>query len=312
MNLPEPVPLAEIDSDRIEPLLIEETARYLEWYRWDFTATAQLVRQLVGAHSLGGMALLAKGEVVGYSYFVIDDNKALIGDLYVREDWASAASERLLMATTLEQIREHPEVRRLETQPMMLRFAYSHPRAERFERLYLELELRYTHWPKELRAPDGYRLEGWNWRFEDEAARLLYRAYRGHTDAEINDQYRAPGRARAYLANMIRYPVCGDFNPAASFFVTQKTGGATVGMVLTSVSQTVGHVAQLCVDPEARGLGLGKLMLWAALAKFTELGCEYSTLTVTAANRPALHLYESLGYLERSRLAAYVWPVWPF
>ena len=83
-------------------------------------------------------------------------------------------------------------------------------------------------------------------------------------------------------------------------------------MVLTSVSQTVGHVAQLCVDPEARGLGLGKLMLWAALAKFTELGCEYSTLTVTAANRPALHLYESLGYLERSRLAAYVWPVWPF
>lgn len=312
MTTPQPVPLDQIDADRLEALLVEETASYDEWYRWDFHPTAQLVRKLADAHSLGGVALLVDGEVVGYSYFVIEDNKALIGDAYVRDKWASASSERLLMAATLEQIREHPKVRRLETQPMMLRFSYSHPKMERFERVYLELELADTRWPTALLLPDGYRLEAWNWRLEDEAARLVYRAYRGHLDAAINDQYCAPGSARTYLSNMIRYPSCGEFSPAASFVLTEKAAGRAVGLILSSVCAAVGHVAQLCVEPEARGLGLGKVLMLASLAKFTELGCECSTLTVTAANQSAVRLYESLGYAERRRVAAYVWAAWPF
>ena len=48
------------------------------------------------------MALMVGGEAVGYSYFVVEDHKAIIGDAYVRDEWASAATERLLMATTLE------------------------------------------------------------------------------------------------------------------------------------------------------------------------------------------------------------------
>ena len=320
MTTPQPVPLDQIDADRLEALLVEETAGYAEWYRWDFHPTAQLVRKLADTHSLGGVALLVGGEVAGYSYFVIEDNKALIGDAYIRDEWASASSERLLMAATLEQIREHPQVRRLEGQPMMLRYPYSHPKLERFERLFLELDLVDTRWPSALQLPHGYWLEAWNWRIEDEAARLLYRAYRGHVDAEINDQYCAPGSARTYLSNMIRYPACGEFNAAASFVVTEKAGGRAVGLVLSSVSAAVGpavgpavgHVAQLCVEPEARGLGLGKVLMWASLAKFTELGCECSTLTVTAANQSAVRLYESLGYAERRRVAAYVGAVWPF
>lgn len=316
MTVLQPVPLDQINADRLEALLVEEIASYEEWYRWDFHATAQLVRKLADAHSLGGVALLVGEEVVGYSYFVIEDNKALIGDAFVREEWASAASERLLMAATLEQIREHPHLRRLESQPMMLRFLYSHPKMERFERLFLDLELLDTRWPSPLQLPDGYRLEAWNWRIEDEAARLVYRAYRGHLDAEINDQYCAPGSARTYLSNMIRYPSCGEFNPASSFVVTEKAGGRAVGLILSSVSAAagpeVGHVAQLCVEPEARGLGLGKVLMCASLAKFTELGCKCSTLTVTAANQPAVKLYESLGYAERRRVAAYVWAAWPF
>ncbi len=312
MKEPQAVALDQIDPESLEALLVEETARYDEWYRWDFRPTADLVRKLVGGHSLGGMALMVGGEAVGYSYFVVEDHKAIIGDAYVRDEWASAATERLLMATTLEQVREHPQVRRLESQPMMLRFTYTHPRMERIERLFLELELSRTRWPSALHAPSGYRLETWNWRHEDEAARLIFRSYRGHMDADINDQYRAPGKARTYLANMIRYPSCGEFSQAASFVVTEKAGGRAVGLVLSSVSRTVGHVAQLCVEPAAQRLGIGKLMLWAALAKFTELDCECSTLTVTAANRPAVRLYESLGYAERCRVAAYVWAVWPF
>ncbi|WP_031500078.1 GNAT family N-acetyltransferase [Bryobacter aggregatus] len=312
MRLPEPIPLTQIDVAQMTGLLDEETQRYQEWYRWDFRATAELVKQLVATRSLGGMALVDGGRVVGYSYFVIDDTKALIGDAYVCDVWASAASERLLLATTLEAVREFSQVRRLESQPMMLRYAYSHPKAVRHERMFLEVPLAEVRWPNGVQEPAGYRIENWAWRAEEDAAQLLYRAYRGHMDSEINDQYRAPGKSRSYLANLIRYPVCGDFCPAASFTVTEKENGQTVGMVLTTVSEQVGHIAQLCVESSARGRGLGRLLLWAALAKFSELGCEYSTLTVTAANEVAIRLYNSAGYVERSRVAAYVWPGWPF
>jgi len=315
VNVPEPIALEEIDLDQIEALLAEEVERYLDWYRWDFAATAQLVRQLVTTHSLAGMALVEDGRVIGYSYFVVDGNKALIGDVYVRDAWATAANERLLMASTVEAVRKYSQVRRLETQPMMLRFTYSHPRAERFDRQFLELELTQTRWPEPVVEVPGCRIENWNWRMEEEVAQLLYRAYRGHTDADINDQYRAPARARSYLSNMIRYPACGGFCAEASYLVSDKKDGRLAGALLASVSDgeegKVGHVSQLCVDPELRSRGVGTLLMAGALAKFCELGCEYSTLTVTTANAGALRLYERLGYVERARIAAYVWANWP-
>jgi ribosomal protein S18 acetylase RimI-like enzyme len=316
VKLPEPVALEEVDLGQIEALLSEETARYLEWYRWDFTATARLVRQLVATHSLGGIALVDEGKVVGYSYFVVEENKALIGDAYVCDSHATPEAERLLMASTVEAVRRFPQARRLESQPMMLRYAYSHPRADRYDRQFLELDLRQTRWPEEFRAPEGFRIEGWNWRLEEEVAQLLYRAYRGHMDADINDQYRMPGKARVYLSNMIRYPACGGFSSEASYLVSDKRDGRLVGAVLASMSDVeegkVGHVSQLCVEPGVRKAGLGRFLMHAALAKFCECSCEYSTLTVTTANKGAARLYQSLGYVERARLAAYVWPVWPF
>jgi ribosomal protein S18 acetylase RimI-like enzyme len=312
---PEPVALEETGLDQIEALLEEEIERYREWYRWDFSGTARLVRQLVSTHSLSGVALLVNGRTVGYSYIVVEEAKALIGDAYVMEEWASPETERLLMTSTLEAVRRYGQVRRLESQPMMLRYVYSHPRADRYERQFLEADLKRVRWPEEFRGPAEYRIEAWNWRMEEEVAQLMHRAYRGHMDAEINDQYRAAARARVYLSNMIRYPACGGFSGESSLLVTDKRDGRLVGALLASVAEgvegKVGHVAQLCVDPGARRGGLGRLLMLGALAKFCELGCDYSTLTVTSANAGALRLYESLGYRERSRLSAYVWPVWP-
>lgn len=315
MTFPEPVALEDVSLESIEELLVEETERYRDWYRWDFSGTAQLVRQLVGGHQLSGVALVAEGRTVGYSYIVVEEHKALIGDVYVCEAWASPATERLLMASTVELVRRYGQVKRLESQPMMLRYTYSHPRAERFERMFLEVDLEKVVWPEQLEAPKHFRLEGWNWRHEEDVAQLLARAYQGHMDANINDQYRSPSRARVYLSNMIRYPACGGFRAEASFLVSDRRDGRLVGAVLSSVSDgldvKVGHVAQLCVDPQVRREGVGRLLMLAALAKFGEMECDSSTLTVTSANTGALRLYQELGYAERTRLAAYVWPVWP-
>lgn len=318
MSIPEPVELHLVAPSALEPLLAEEAVRYTELLHWDFAATARLVRELVATARLEGMALLDGGRIVGYTYYVVEDQKAIIGDAYVMDSHATEATERLLLTTTLESIRRHPSVRRVEAQPMMLRYAYSHPRADRYERHLLELPLAETRWPDRLEVPPGHCLNTWSWRYEAEAAQLLFRSYRGHPDAEMNDQYRAPGRARTYLNNMISYPACGAFSPEASFLAMNVAAARPVGMICTSTSRLaaeanrVGHVAQLCVAPEGRRLGLGRLLLASSLSQFAAAGCELATLTVSAANPAALDLYTRFGFLERARIHAYVWPVWPF
>ncbi len=309
------IPLEEITLDQIEPLLEEETARYARIYRWDFQPTAQLVRQLVAVHSLSGVALVDDQQLAGYSYFVLEDHKALIGNAFVGRAWDSPAAEQQLLRSTLAALRHHPRARRVESQPMMLRYAHSDAGAHRFERLFLELDLDAAHWTPPPTSLGPLRLEPWHWRYEDHTANLIFRAYSQHIDARINDQYLSPARTRNYLANLLRYPSCGDFCPASSFLLRNQSDGHVVGASLTSrcriAGSGIGHISQLCLAPEQRGLGLGRLLLQASLARFCELSCETATLTVTSANAGPLALYQSLGFTERTRLSAYVWPDGP-
>lgn len=310
-----PIPLEEVSLDQLEPLLVEETARYADLYRWDFHPTAQLVRQLVAVHNLSGIALLSANQLAAYSYFVLEDHKALIGNAFVSQSWAGPVAELQLLRSTVAALRQHPRARRIEAQPMLLRYAHADTGAQRFERLFLELNLADTHWTAPPASLGPLRLEPWHWRYEDHTANLIYRAYAHHIDARINDQYLSPARTRNYLANLLRYPSCGDFCPASSFLLRNLSDGHVVGASLTSRCQLsgekVGHISQLCLAPEQRGLGLGRLLLQASLARFCELGCATATLTVTAANAGPLALYQSLGFTERTRLSAYVWPDGP-
>jgi Acetyltransferases, including N-acetylases of ribosomal proteins len=61
----------------------------------------------------------------------------------------------------------------------------------------------------------------------------------------------------------------------------------------------IGHVIGMMVRPEARGRGIGALLLEACIADARQAGLELLTLTVTAENASAVRLY------ERHRFVAY-------
>ena len=44
------------------------------------------MRRFVDMRALNGSALVEDGEVAGYMYYVLEEDKGLIGDLYVRRD----------------------------------------------------------------------------------------------------------------------------------------------------------------------------------------------------------------------------------
>src|SRR5450432_2176866 len=114
------VELRDLQSRDLKSLLAEETELWRDTLDWDFHASAELVERFVDQRALNGYALVDRGEVFGYSYFVHDEHKGLIGDLYVRRDRRTQEHERRLLVAAVESLMRTSYVTRVETQLMML------------------------------------------------------------------------------------------------------------------------------------------------------------------------------------------------
>ncbi|MBL8209200.1 MAG: GNAT family N-acetyltransferase [Bryobacterales bacterium] len=309
----EVISLRDLGGTDLCPLLAEETLAWRELLDWDFTPSAELVIRFVNLRSLDGHALLVNGEIAGYAYYIVDEQKGLIGDLYVSRHHRSWQREDALLTAVIDSLVERERVRRIESQLMMLtapldrHLPYAH-RAQVFHRTFMMRAASSA--PRLARSPGADRvlLEGWRDERALEAAQIISRAYRGHIDALINDQYETPAGARHFLENIIQYPGCGQFRRDASFLAFDRLHGLPVGVVLSgTVASDVGHITQLCVTPEARGWGIGYELVRAALLALEEAGCERVSLTVTTSNRSAVSLYERMGFHSVRHFGAHVW-----
>lgn len=309
---PEIAELRHLNTRDLESLLQEETAAWWDTLEWDFEKSADLVRRFVDLRALNGYALLENGLAIGYVYYVLEDNKGLMGDLYVLRNRRTIERENLLLAGALQSIVKHPQIVRIESQLMMLEFACSRvvpggSYLTAFDRNFMRIDLRRADLPEGRRQRAAY-IDRWNDQHQDATARLIPAAYRGHVDSRINDQYRTVAGARRFLHNIVQYPGCGAFFRPASYAAFEPLRGELCGVCLASlVSQDCGHITQICVSPEVKGAGVGYELLRRSLIALREMGCRAATLTVTAANEGAVALYERVGFHTVRRFSAYVW-----
>ncbi len=308
---PRVVELRHISAADLEPVLAEEAVAWRAALAWDLSSSAELVRRYTRMQVLNGFALLDGPRVIGYAYYVREEHKGLIGDLYVLESYRTPVRENALIEAVLSQLCRLPGVRRTEAQLLMLSgpAGRSVPFSEMVRvhpRWFLEFPLKSVALIPHERA--GIRIRPWRESHFDDSAKLVASAYRGHVDSEINDQYRSPAGARRFLANIVEYPGCGIFFPAASFSAFDASTGSLCGISLASlVAPDSGHVTQLCVAPSHRNAGLGAELLCRSLLSFAAHGCQSASLTVTDANQGALRLYERMGFVRRRHFAAHVW-----
>jgi ribosomal protein S18 acetylase RimI-like enzyme len=314
LNL-EVLDLRHFHSREFAHLLEEESREWLEKLRWDFRPSSDIVRRYLDMRALNGYALLDDRVPVGYSYYVHEDHKVLIGDLFVSAPYRTVEAQNRLLQHVVEAAENTPGVRRVEGQLMMLESPSVHllyPASELkvFERNFMLVEgIRNLERPSFGRPPAaGIAFERWSEGQMEPAAHLIARSYQSHVDSQINDQYRNVGGARRFLHNIIQYPGCGAFyQPAAVMAIDLKTR-ELCGISLTSlVEPKTGHITQVCVAPERRGMGIGSDLLWRSIRAFCERGCEAVSLTVTAANSGAVRLYERIGFQTIRRFRAYVW-----
>ena len=306
------VDLRRLSARDLEPLLEEETDAWGEELEWDFGKSAELVRRFVDLRALNGAALLEDGEIAGYVYYVLEEKKALIGDLYVRRALRTVERENALLEWALEAIAAVPAIGRVESQIMMLHLDPDRPlpgpgQAFAYERNFMRVETASASLG-EGRVRRLCYIEKWSDLYQEAAVQLIAAAYAGHIDGRINDQYRSAAGARRFLHNIVHYPGCGLFCHLASYAAFEAVSGRLCGMSLASmVSPECGHITQICVSPAAHGTGIGHELLRQSLIALRDMGCRGATLTVTAANQDAVRLYERVGFRTIKRFSAFVW-----
>jgi ribosomal protein S18 acetylase RimI-like enzyme len=308
----EVVDLRHVAPGSLDAILEEEAQRWREVLAWDFESSAALVKRFADMQSLNGRALLHAGGVIGYTYTVTDEDKGLIGDLYILREHATPALEDQLLNATVETLYRTSGVRRIESQVILL----THPRPvppahatdlRLFERCFMVCNLRQPRgWPG---TPSTVLdIDGWSERYQEDAATLVAEAYEGHIDGNINDQYKSVAGARRFLQNIVQYPGCGSFYGPGSWLAWRRdTGRMCAASLASMVAGDAGHITQICVAPASRGEGIGREILARSLQSLREAGCRQVSLTVTSSNRNAIGLYESMGFTVERRFAAMVW-----
>jgi len=306
--------LRHFSSADLRPLLEDEIQAWAKLLCWDYSGSAEMILRYMDAKFLPGYAAVSRGRVFGYSFFVYENSKGVIGDLFVSDGTNGADRqevERRLLTHVIETLQQSPGIHRIEAQLLAhdtgaAAKPFQDQGFSQHARLFMALPLTDPFECEKAAAPQ-IRIRRWIEQDYQPSASVITSAYRNHVDSEINDQYRTLSGSLRFLNNIVRFPGCGTFDPESSFVALDKAD-ALAGIILCSrVRHDVGHVTQICVLPEYRSHGLGKALLAATVRNLRQRKFSALTLTVTEANVRAVELYQHLGFETKRVFDAFVW-----
>jgi ribosomal protein S18 acetylase RimI-like enzyme len=308
--------LRHFTSADLRPLLEDEIAMWGRQLAWDYATSAEMILRYMDSKILPGYAAIERGSIFGYSFFVYEQNKGVIGDLFVRDGGRGPDRhevEERLLTHVIETLQQSPGIHRVEAQllahtsgevarPFLQQGFSRHPR------VFMNFDIgKHARATLPVVAPQ-FEIRPWTEQEYQSAAALITASYRGHVDSEINDQYRTLTGSLRFLNNIVRFPGCGSFDAQASFVVFERRTRTLIGLILCSqVRPDVGHITQVCVLPEYRSAGLGEAMLAASTRNLRDRGFRYISLTVTEANDRAIALYKRIGFEAVRVFDAFVW-----
>src|SRR5271157_6520870 len=177
--------LRHFSSADLRPLLDDEVEAWGDTLAWDYRSSSEMILRYVDAKILPGYAAVERGSLVGYSFFVYEGSKGVIGDLFVSPRRAEArAVEVRLLEHVIETLQQSPGVRRVEAQllahdtgevvrPFLQQGFSRHPR------VFMTFDIRGEVQPGSALPPD-FELCPWSEQEYQAAAALITAAYRGH------------------------------------------------------------------------------------------------------------------------------------
>ncbi len=307
--------LRHFSSIDLRPLLDDETRVWATLLSWDYSGSAEMILRYVDSKILPGYAAIERGRIFGYSFFVYEGSKGVVGDLFVANGSRLSDAREVeikLLTHVIETLQQSPGIHRVEAQLLAhesggVARPFLDQGFQRHPRLFMVLELAKSG-QKVPPAHPEIEIRRWTEADYQPAAAVITAAYRGHVDAQINDQYHTLAGSLRFLNNIVRFPGCGLFDIESSFSAVDRKAKNLIGLILCSrVRGDVGHVTQVCVLPEYRGHGIGEALLASASVNLRKRGFTMLSLTVTQANAGAVALYRRLNFDSKRVFDAFVW-----
>jgi mycothiol synthase len=234
---------------------------------------------------------LEGGTVAAYAHLdpvPEEDGGGASGELVVHPDLRRRGHGRALLRALLREARGPLRVWAHGDLPAAAALAAS----EGFERVRALFQMRrpFDGDPlPEVSVPDGVRIRTFEVGRDEEAwLRVNGRAFADH-----------PEQGAWTLEDVRARQNEPWFDPEGLFLAERD--GRVVGFHWTKVHpDPIGEVYVVGVDPEAQGLGLGRVLTLVGLHHLRERGLPAVMLYVDESNRAAVRLYESLGFTRHS------------
>ena len=127
-----------------------------------------------------------------------------------------------LLTHVIETLQQSPGIHRVEAQLLAHEAnAVSRPFLEtgfqRHPRLFMVLTLREIGAGAKLAVHPEVEIRPWTESDYQPSAAVITASYRGHVDAQINDQYHTFSGSLRFLNNIVRFPGCGVFDAEVFF-----------------------------------------------------------------------------------------------
>jgi len=172
--------------------------------------------------------------------------------------------------------------------------------------------------PAEVAAPAGYRLQPWQDEQISAAAALMQEIHATQDDLALYPELATPAGAEGLLRRCLAGGF-GPFDPASSCIALAEGASGPARPLLVGLCLAVWHpgypgqgfILDLGVSSAHRRRGLGRALVVATARAFAQAGARALGLAVTLSNRPALSLYESLGFRLEERFLVFHRPLLP-
>ena len=301
------VPLTEVPTRELRPLLQEEALHWEEELLWDYADVSAAVVSGLERRALSGFVLRDGVRSVAYCYYMLDGGRAIVGSLFAAAGFRGQGLEESLLDAVLSAAQARPGNDRVECQTL---FSTSRKADERFVRAGFQSRARhYLVRPlSDAIAAPRPALKLRPVRREDlgAAAQIIHRSHQGSLDAALNMTYATPALCRSFVETLVLRAGCGRFDPEASLVAEGRDG--LVGVLLASqLSPDNGHICQVSVLAGEQSHGLGTALVTSALVSFRRQGLRSASLSVTLDNSRAYRLYRHLGFRLRKEFAAHAW-----
>lgn len=270
----------------------------------------RVFEKLYQNRSASGSGPFDSDTAVGYAYFVVDGDRAVLGNIFVPKQYWGLGYEEFITSGLCKAIQQTDVINRIESQIMLfsganIASAFEDEGFSIFKRNFLSLDL--ATWKTNKPQPKGFSLSHWKQQLMMESSRLVCDSYKGSVDNILSSSFSTYEKGEEFVYNLVNRAGCGDFLPRITTLALGENGKVAGISLATRLSIHSGHLPQISVSPDFQGKGIGNYVVDQSLLRFQKAGYKDVSLTVTEENAKADQWYRRLGFKQVLPFNAYLW-----